>query len=162
MGVIVEEAVGLGEGDVVEKGKVAFGGSPIAVGGFVLRHDHERLFGSYGFFNLVESDGGDDVVAVAGVSLHLAIHLLEVGVVIGALAGKNFPMVEANRIGAEVPLTNHGGAVASLLHEDGEGLLIAVELGAVVEEAIEVGVFASEDAGTGGTTNGVGAKTVFK
>ena len=50
---------------------MAFGGGPVAVGGFVLRHDHEGLLGVDGLFDLVEGDGGDDVVAVAGVALHL-------------------------------------------------------------------------------------------
>ena len=80
---------------------------------------------------MVEGDAGDDVVAVALVTLHLAVHLLEVGVVVGALSGEDFPVVEANGVGAEVPLTNHGGAVSGLLHEDGEGLLMTVELKAV-------------------------------
>ena len=71
-------------------------------------------------------------------------------------------MVEADGIGAEVPLANHGGAVTGFLEEDGEGLLVAVELGAVVEEAVEVGMFASEDAGSGGAADGVGAKAVFE
>ena len=47
VGVVVEEAVGLGEGDVVEEGEVALSGGPVAVGRFILRHDHEGLFGVF-------------------------------------------------------------------------------------------------------------------
>ena len=40
--------------------------------------------------------------------------------------------------------------------------MIAIKLSSVVEEAVEVGVFAGQNAGSRGAADGVSAKAVFK
>ena len=115
IGVVVEEGVRFWEIDIIEKSEVAFGRSPIAVRRFVLSHDHEGLFGVFCFFDFVESDCGDDIVAMAGIAFGGAIHLLEVRVVVVPLAWQDFPMMKTDGIGSEVPFADHGGAVAGFL-----------------------------------------------
>ena len=94
-----------------------------------LDHGHEGLFGVGGLLEPGESFFGDEVVAVAFKALTLIVHLNEVGVVVGALAGKDFPVVEADGVGVEGPFADHGGGVAGVAKEIGEGLLEAVEVG---------------------------------
>ena len=79
------------------------------------------------------------------------------GIVIGALAGQNVPIIVTNRVSHEVPLTYDGIGVPAFLQKLREGLLIAVECAiAVVVEAIEVRVLAGLNNGAHGSTDGVG------
>ena len=79
------------------------------------------------------------------------------GIVIGALAGQNVPIIVTNRVSHEVPLTDDGIGVPAFLQKLREGLLIAVECAiAVVVEAIEVRVLAGLNNGAHGSTDGVG------
>ena len=79
----------------------------------------------------------------------LVVHLDEIRIVVSALAGEDFPVVETDRIGVEVPLADHGGGVAGLAEEIGKGSLESVEVGrVVVDEPVQMGVFSSEDGGT--------------
>ena len=68
----------------------------------MLAHEEE------GFFliaALEPLDGfvGGDVGAVSGKLLLAAVHLKEDGIVVAALSGENFPVVEAYRIRNEMP-----------------------------------------------------------
>ena len=96
------------------------------MGCLVLAHEEE------GFFRIaiVEPlDGlvGGDVGAVAGELLFAAVHLKEDGIVVAALSGENFPVVEPYRIRNEMPFSKHRGVVACSLQCFGDRPLGLVE-----------------------------------
>ena len=61
-----------------------------------------------------------------------------------------------------MPLADERGLVAALLQELREGLLIAVEDVMVLQEAVEVGVFAGLDDGPAGSAEGVGDEAIVE
>jgi len=70
------------------------------------------------------------------------------------------PLVEAGRIGAEMPLTENGGRVTRLLQQLRKGLLSPVETAVIGFEAIDVAMFAGQHTGATGTADGIGAKII--
>ena len=52
---------------------------------------------------------------MALVALATTIHLLEIRIVIGSLPGQDLPVIEANRVSAQVPFADEGGSVSSFL-----------------------------------------------
>ena len=162
-GVIIEEGGGLGQVDVVEEIVVPGGGHPVAVGRLVLAHQQEGLVLGAVVLQPVERLVGDEIGAVAFGTLLGAVHFEEVRVVVTALVGKDFPEIEAGGLAAEVPFADDRGLIAGALQGFGEGGLFAVEVAVVVvEEAVDVGVLAGEDAGAGRSADGVGAIRAFE
>ena len=89
----------------------------------------------------VDREVGDQVRDVACM-LDALSHFDEQGVVIGPLAGQDFPIVEAGGLGLEVPLADHGCLVTRLSQQLGKGLLRAVEGISVAALAVDVAVLA--------------------
>ena len=72
-------------------------------------------------------------------------------------------MVEALWEGVEVPLTDDGGLVSGRLKELGEGLLVAVKYAVlVIRKAVLMRVLSCQEAGAGGSGDGVDDKGVVK
>ena len=102
----------------------------------------------------VERQIRDDVRHVsAGVGL-LTSSCVEHRILIHALAGKDFPFVEAGRVAAKMPLADHASVVAALLQQTRDGHARAVE---PVEhrDAVEVRILASQDCGTARRADGI-------
>ena len=96
------------------------------------------------FFEPLECVVGNNVSGVAGIFSFLA-HLFHSRIVIRSLSGQDVPVVEAGRVGFEVPFAEHSGFVTYILQQLGEGLLAAVELKPIVYDAVDVAVFARQD-----------------
>ena len=75
---------------------MTLGSGPVSVWCFVLDHGNEWLAAGLGFLQPGNAFFSDEVIAVAFESLSAAIHLDEVWVVVGALAGEDLPVVEAD------------------------------------------------------------------
>ena len=121
------------------------------MGRFVLHHEDEGFFfvalGAEPLLGLV----GDDLADVASFPV-VAFGCDEVGIVVAALAGEDFPVVETGGLTGKVPFANQGGLITDFLEELGKGLLGTVELGGFVfVEAVEVAVFAGQDGGYTGS-----------
>ena len=108
---------------------------------FVLTHQHEGFF-FVAVFQPIQRLVGDQIRTVTLESLSTTVHLNEVRVVVTALSGQYFPIVEANWVGTEVPLSDHCGLVARFFHQRRKRKLRGVEAIAVSQEAIEVAVLA--------------------
>ena len=109
----------------------------------------------------MEAGVGDDVGDVADVFFSLS-HFDENRIVVKSLSGQDVPVVETGGVAFEMPLSDHGGLVTCLLEEFGEGLLRAVEVDPVVDDAVDMAVFSSEDDGPAGSADRVGAEAVVK
>ena len=127
----------------------------------MLHHEHKGL----GFIPILEpfqAEVSNDVCGVTG-QLNLLAVIDHWRIVISTLAGKDIPIVIADRVGHEVPLSDDGVGVTRFLKKLGESLLTAIELAiAVVVEAVEVGVLAGLNDGTHGSTDGVRHQTPIK
>ena len=91
---VIEEGRGLRDGKIFIEFEVAQGRHPVAVGSLMLAHEEEGLIGLGLFCEPVHGEVGDDVGAVAQ-GFFTAVGGEEVGVVVVALAGENFPCVKA-------------------------------------------------------------------
>ncbi len=119
--------------------QVADRGQPLAVRGLVLAHEQKRL-GLVAFLQPVERKLGDDV---GGITLVLhALAVVDHGrVVVDPLPRQDVPLVEAGRVGDQVPLANNGRLVTGRTEQLGERRLRTVEAAVgVVVEAIQVRV----------------------
>ena len=157
--VLVVEVIGLGDFDVFEEVLVLGGGRPFAVGRLVVAHQEKGLV-AVALLQPVEGEVTDKVGAVAGVFLAGAVHFDEDGIVVETLAGEDFPVVEAGRVGDEVPLADDGGLVAGGLEVFGDVWGGGVNL--IVEgfDAGEVGVEAGEDDAAARGADGIGDEAV--
>ena len=129
-------------------------GSHSRCGRLVLAHQQERLR-LVAVLQPVDARIRDDVGGIA-----LVLHLLAVvdhrRVVVHALARQDVPLVEAGRIGDEVPLADDRRLVAGAVQQLGERDLRAVEPAVgVVVEAVAVGVFPGQDRGPAGPADGI-------
>ena len=104
------------------------------------------------FFEPFECVVGNNISGVAGIFSFLA-HLFHSRIVIRSLSGQDVPVVKAGRVGLEVPFAEHSGFVTDFLQQFGEGLLAAVKLFSVVDDAIDVAVFAGQDYRSAGGTD---------
>ena len=169
--VILEQRGRLGYGYIVEQVQMSSGRLPVPVRGLVLNHEHERL-GLVAFvFQPVHRQALDDVGRVSDVPDSLSIIftgtvgvLEHCRVVVRSLADEHFGVVIALRrhVRAEVPLADHRCLVAGFLQELGESLLRAVELLAVVDDAVDVAVLAGKDDGPAGRAYRIGAEAILK
>ena len=161
IGVVVEQSSRLRVDAVLVETEVLDVRLPLAVRRLVLEHEHEGLR-LVALAHPVEREVGDDVGDVT-LHLHHALGVLHRRVVVDALAGQHLPEVEAGGITDEVPLADDGGLVAGLLQQLREGELRAVEDGVrVVEEAVEVRVFAGQDDGAARTADGIGDQSAIE
>ena len=120
----------------------------------VLAHEHEGL-GLVALGDPIEGKVGDDVGDVA-LSLDHALRILHRWVIIDALPRQHLPEVETNGVADEVPLTDDGGLVASLLEELREGDLRAIEDGIrIVIEPVQVRILAGQDDRATRTADGI-------
>ena len=157
----VKESLGLRHGDVVVEIEFLGRWLPVPVRSLVLHHQAERLGGVATRLEPLDREIRDDLGGVAGVlnALAIADHRR---VVVRALADEPFIVVKAGGLGLEVPLADQGGLVAGGLEEFGVGLLRAVELVAVLAEAVDVAVLACEDDRAGWPADGVGDVTAVE
>ena len=126
--VVVVEIVRQGQLGIIEGSEVLQVGHPGAVGCLVVQQQAERFLGVALVLEPVEGQVGGDVGGVAGDDAALAV-IYKSRVVVLALSDEDVPVVEAGRVGGQVPLADDGGLVAGLAQELGEGLLAAVEGG---------------------------------
>ena len=91
----------------------------------------------------------DDIGTIALGTLHAAVHLDEVGIVVLALSVEHLEIVKAGRRAHQVPLADEGRLVARLLEQFGHGLLRTVKDAVlVVGKSILVTVLARQHTGT--------------
>ena len=70
-------------------------------------------------------------------SLTRIVHLNEIRIVVSSLPGQDFPIVEADRVGVEVPLADHCGGVAGVAEKIGKRGLEAIKVGRIIiDEAV--------------------------
>jgi hypothetical protein len=62
----------------------------------------------------------------------------------------------------KVPFADNGGSVAGLLQQLGEGLLAAVKFDCIVDDAVEMAVFAGQDYGPAGCAYSICAKAIIE
>ena len=153
-GIIVEQRRRLGIAAIVVVAQVADRGQPLAVRCLVLAHEQERL-GFVAFLQPVEGKLGDDVGGIT-----LVFHALAVvdhgGVVVDPLPRQDVPLVEAGRVGDQVPLAENGRLVTGRTEQLGEGRLRTVEAAVgVVVEAIQMGVLTGQNRCAAGTADRV-------
>ncbi len=135
---------------------------PLAVRRLVVVHQAERLI-LLAVLDEVQCLVGDDVGHVT-----LDRRALAVGdedrIEVPSLSDQYRPLIEASRVGYQVPFANDAGLIARIVKQLDEGLLAAVEdgLGLVVGEAVNVAVFSGEDASAAGPAEGVGDEAIFK
>ena len=159
--VVVIEVVGHGESLVLVEGEILQLGQPVAVDGLVVDEEAERFVLVAPVLHPVDTLVGDEVGQIAFLRDGIVLHGDEARVVVVALAGQDFPIVEAGGQAFEVPLADDGRLVARLLEQLGHGLLGAVEhAGGVVREAVGVAVLARNHAGTAGAAQRVGHEAV--
>ena len=91
-----------------------------------------------------------------------AIRGEDIGIVILPLAGKDFPLIETLGAGFEMPFPEERSAVAVLLKDFGESLLVAIEFIPIVHEAVLVAVLSGEDDGPAGSADRIGTEAVFE
>lgn len=120
------EEIGPAQTDEVEQREMAFGRHPGAVGRFVLTHQQERLLWIALRRHPLDRNLRHHVGAVPVATMR-AMTGDQFGVVVGALAGQDFPMVEAGRLAFQMPLADNGCLITGLLEQLGKGLLSAVE-----------------------------------
>ena len=154
VGIIVEEAFGFRHGDAFEEFEMSQSAGPVTMRGLELDHGHEGLFLVSILPDPLQSEVGDEIVAVALVALATSVHLDEVRIIVGSLPRENTPEIESDGIRVEVPLSDHCDLVAGISQQLGKSLLVAVKIGRVViEEPVEVTVFSGQDIRPGGTTD---------
>ena len=156
--VVVIEIGGKFEGFVFVFVQILQLGEPVAMAGFVMHEERER-FALVSFLiqpmnGFVSNDVGEIAFRHVG-----TVGIVEVGVVVVALCGKDVPMVETGGLAHEVPLADQCGLVTGFLEQLGHGLLCAVENAVlVVSEPVFVGVLTGEHAGARRTTERIGDK----
>ena len=159
---VVEQRRRGGERHAVVQGEVGQRRFPTAVRGLVADHQHERLGRVAAVPEPAEGVVGDDVGDVPRLG-DLAVGGEEPQVVIPALAGQHFPVVEPGRPADQVPLADDGRLVAGRLEQFGERRLAAVEDVLLVGvEAVDVAVGAGEDGRPGRAAEGVGGQAAVE
>ncbi len=113
------------------------------------------------FFEPFECVIGDDISSISSVFSPLS-HFYHSGIIIRSLSGQDVPVIKAGRVGFEVPFADHCGFVADFLQQFGEGLLAAVKLFSVVDDAVNVTVFACQDYRPAGGADGISAEAIVK
>jgi hypothetical protein len=108
----------------------------------MLHHEHKRLVLVALVFDPINRLIGDHIGDISVFS-DFAFGGVKDRFVIKALTGKHFPVVEASRVGAKVPLADDGGLIARFAQQLGKGHLAAVKFSIlVVVESVKVTVFA--------------------
>ena len=80
---------------------------------------------------------GHKVITVALETLARIVHLDEIRVVVSALPGQDFPIIEADRVRVEMPLADHCSGVAGFAEKIGESGLKAIKVGGIIiDEAV--------------------------
>ena len=99
-----------------------FGRYPIAVNGFVVHHQEERLVlvttVVHPFLTISSDEVGDVTLMTSGVILSNELRIAIVALVI-----ENHPMIEAGRLRNKMPLTDDSSFVTVLLQYLGQSLL---------------------------------------
>ena len=143
-GIIVEQRRRLGIAAIVVVAQVADRRQPLAVGGLVLAHE-QKWFGLVAVLQPVERKLGDDVGGIT-LMLHPPAVVDHGGVVVHPLPRQDLPLVEAGRVGDQVPLAKDGRLVTGRTEQFGEGRLRTVEATVgIVVETIQVGVLTRQD-----------------
>ena len=103
-----------------------FGRYPIAVNGFVVHHQEERLVlvttVVHPFLTILSNEVGH--ISFMNSSVPLGN---ELWVTVFALVIENHPMVKSRRLGNKMPFTDDGSLIAALLQQFRQRLLRAVE-----------------------------------
>ena len=127
----------------------------------VLAHQQERLRGIAPVLQPIERKIGDQIGDVSFTPV-LAGGGEEVGVVVIALAGQHFPMIETGGVRLQMPLADNGGLVAGGLQQLGHCLLRSVKRLPVVEQSIQVAVLAGQHHGAAGSADGIGHQAIVE
>ena len=159
--VIIKKSRRLGQGDIVIFIEILGSGLPVSVGCLVLVHKHEWLFFVPFVFHPIEGTVSDDIRGVTHmlddfIMLTVPIFIQShPWVVIGSLADQNFRVVISlwGHMSPQMPLPNHCGGVSCLSEQFGEGLLGAIELISIYQEAVGMGVFSGLDCRSHRTAN---------
>ena len=142
--VVVEQRRRFGDRDVVVEAQLVGARQPRPVRRLVLTHQEERLLVVAPLFQPLDREVRRDVGDVA-VPLHLAVRREELRLVVVALPGQHVPVVEAGRVGLQVPLADQRGLVAGALQPFRDVVLRPVEEVAVVAHAVRDAVLARQD-----------------
>src|SRR6056300_227503 len=157
--VVVPECIGLRNLDIVEPVQILRSRLPVSVRGFVLEHQHERLFLIPIFLQPGQCLVANDVRCVSRV-LAPGCFCLDTAtehwrIVIRPLSLKNIEIVEALRRRLEVPLSDHGSLVAGFAQKLGKGLLGTIKGISISYKSIEMAVFSSLNHGSARAANRV-------
>ena len=123
----------------------------------MMAHEKKRLVPGP-VLKKVDRQVGDNV---GGITLELLPlpHFDEVGVVIDALPGQNVPVIKTGRIARQMPFADHARVITGRLQHLRHRRLTAIE--AVKDcDAVDVAVFAGQNAGAARSANRVHAKTI--
>ena len=113
--------------------------------------------------NPLETLVGNDIRKIATLYNRIALHRNETRIVVITLLGNYLPIIKTCRQCTEMPLTDDGRLITSLLQQLGERLLLGIEhAGRVIEETILRRMFTRQHTGSTRTTQRVGNKTIRK
>ena len=112
-GVVITQGGWLGDHLVCKHFAIVIVGFPFPMWGFVVEHQEEWFVLGSGLEH-ADANVGDDVCCIAFVNLG-AFGVVEDGVEIAALSGKNVPVVKACWIATEMPLAHHKSVITAVL-----------------------------------------------
>ena len=158
-GVVVIEGFRKREGDLVETPQVLQVRHPAAVRGLVVEEQAERFVG-IPMLQPFEGHVRRDVRGIAGADDLFPVPD-EYRVVVISLSGEDVPVIESRGIAHQVPFPDHRRLVSARLQQLRQCLLAAVEDAVlVVRETVGMTVLAGQQAGPGGSAQGICDKTV--
>ena len=161
--VVVIEVLGQGKCTVLILVQVFYLGQPVAVNGLVVDEQAERFRLVALVLHPVDAHVRYYVCQVPMLLYGVIVHGYEIGIVIVALAGNYFPIIETRGQALQVPLADDCSLVPGLLQQLGHGLLRTVEHArGIIGETVGVAVLAGEHAGTARAAERVGNETVGK
>ena len=128
----------------------------------VLAQKDKRLGLIAVFVQPLQSAVGDNVGAIAGIAFAGAVHLQKVRIIVTSLAGQDFPILKAGRIGGKMPLADQSRLITAPPHDFGKGRLRTVKALPVSAKAIQMAVFPRKDAGAGRAANRIGTEGMEK
>ena len=163
IGIGVEEGLGFGYSHAVEEGQVPRRRSPVSVWRLLLAHENEGPLIAGGRFEPFDGKVGHDVGHIPGALDQRTVHPDEMRVIIVALAGEDFPVIESPGRRLQVPFADQCGDITGILEELRKSHLATVEAGCViVHEPVQVGELAGQNRGSRRSADRISAEGVLK